>query len=92
MLDAVLKNLENTKSRMINTAHTDCVKLTNAYGEELNKNAAQKTKEYNDLCDRLNTAEKMCQERESVKADLQTINGNAAHLRETKGGLENVIR
>jgi hypothetical protein len=70
---------------------TDCNKLIDAYSSELNKNAEQRQKEYDDLCKEVQTAEEQQQKKEIITSQLQTIENNSEYLRGMMGALNNAI-
>jgi GTPase SAR1 family protein len=90
--EAILRNLENTKQKMVNTITGDFRKITSVYIAELANNANTNSKSLDNLLKRLETEEKSIQEeKKAIEAKLQTIEEKYADLDKIKGGIKNVI-
>jgi GTPase SAR1 family protein len=91
MREAIIRNLENTKSAMINSVQSDFQNITKEYKSKLQENANQVSSEYNDIYKRLKKAEDMKNEMDVVKGALEAITSNERRLNEIKSRIENVI-
>jgi energy-coupling factor transporter ATP-binding protein EcfA2 len=87
----ILKNLDNTKARMVNSLHEDVKKITAKYREKLKENMDKKKLEYDDLENRLTTAKEMREEMENIAEDLPAIRHNAENVQVITGGIKSVI-
>jgi hypothetical protein len=88
----IVRNIENTKAEMISSVQSDLKIITEEYRQELEKNAKQKSDEYDELSKRLTTAYEVKEKKAELKKDLITITASSENIKATMGGFEYVIK
>jgi arginyl-tRNA synthetase len=88
---AIIDNIEKTKTGMIDSVQSDLNIITVRYKRELEKNAAQKSGEYDDLSERLTSALKIQEEKDALKTDLSVITNSMKNINAITGEFEYVI-
>ena len=84
----ILTTIKKAMNVIIGLLQSDVTNLLEVYRDELSKNAKLKTDEYDELCVKLQKAEDMQKEKESVKADLIAIGDKEKNIKEIKGGID----
>ena len=78
---------------MIKTLVDDVVKkILPIYSVKLKENMVNKENEYNDLCKRMDTAEKMREEALRLEKDLSSIKLISDKANSIKGAIEDVVK
>jgi hypothetical protein len=87
----LIRNIEKTKTEMINSVQSDLKTITAEYKRELEKNAEQKRGEYDKLSERLTSALEIQEEKDALKTDLSVITDITKNINAIIGEFEYVI-